>query len=256
MASWCARRFCANERFIIRRDADRWRSELIHSVGLDNILEVFFETQLLEDLRLLKDFKPASVSNWSFDENCLFCCLRREKVKEHVVALNKQIVESGGKPLLGKDPSNISRLEWQSEEFLNAVLHRKEYAPRIPDPHIPVVACGILQQMINKLASYYTSRNNCSQDSLQNNGKKEQSLLKTSCITSSTAVKIDSVASAQEKFVMVDQDAPLDLSLRKIKVEDFEQDGVLDLSTKKNFNKGHTSLRNSHVSPTTHLVKR
>ncbi|KAF4105382.1 uncharacterized protein wu:fc17b08 isoform X2 [Onychostoma macrolepis] len=255
MASWCTKRFCANERFIIRRDADRWRSELIHSVGLDNILEVFLETQVLEDIRLLKDCKPASVSNWSFDENCLFCCLRREKVKEHVVALNKQIVDSGGKPLLGKDPSNITRLEWQSEEFLNAVLHSKEYTPRIPDPHIPVVACGILQQMINELASHYTSRNNCSQDSLQSNGKKDQSLLKASCITSSTAVKIDSVASAQKKLIMVDQDAPLDLSLRKIKVEDFEQDGVLDLST-KNLNKGHTSLRNSHVGPATHLVKR
>ncbi|XP_026080608.1 uncharacterized protein LOC113057421 isoform X1 [Carassius auratus] len=255
MASWCAKRVCANERFIIRRDADRWRSELIHGVGLDNILEVFLETQVVEDLRLLKDCKPASVSNSSFDENCLFCCLRREKVKEHVVALNKQIVESGGKPLLGKDPSNISRLEWQSEEFLNAVLHRKEYTPRIPDPHIPVVACGFLQKMINELASCYTSRNNCSQDFLQNNGKKDQSLLKTSCITSSTAVKIDSVASVQKKLIMVDQDAPLDLSLRKIKVEDIEQDEVLDLST-KNLNKGHTSLRNTPVSPATHLVKR
>ncbi|XP_042592222.1 uncharacterized protein LOC109101042 isoform X2 [Cyprinus carpio] len=110
--------------------------------------------------------------------------------------------------------------------------------------------------MINELASHYTSRNNCSQDSLQNNGKKDQSLLKTSCITSSTAVKIDSVASAQKKVIMVDQDAPLDLSLRKIKEEDFEQDGVLDLSTKKNLSKDHTSLRNSHVSPATHLVKR
>ncbi|XP_043111048.1 uncharacterized protein wu:fc17b08 isoform X2 [Puntigrus tetrazona] len=110
--------------------------------------------------------------------------------------------------------------------------------------------------MINELASYYTSRNNCSQDSLQNNGKKDQSILKTSCVTSSTAVKTESVASAQKKFIMVDQDAPLDLSLRKIKVEDTEQDGVLDLSTKKNFNKGHTSLRNSQASPTTHLVKR
>lgn len=45
--------------------------------------------------------------------------------QEHVVALNKQIVESGGKPLLGKDPSHISRLERQAEEFLDAVLHRK-----------------------------------------------------------------------------------------------------------------------------------
>ncbi|KAI2657399.1 Ligand-dependent corepressor [Labeo rohita] len=176
--------------------------------------------------------------------------------KEHVVALNKQIVESGGKPLLGKDPSHISRLERQAEEFLDAVLHRKEYTPKIPDPHIPVVACGIVQQMINELASYYTSRKNSSQDALQNNGKKDQSLVKPSCVTSSPAVKIDSVASAQKKFIMVDQDAPLDLSLRKVKVEDFEQDGVLDLSTKKNLNKGHTSSRNSHVSPATNSVKR
>lgn len=98
-----------------------------------------------------------------------------------------------------------------------------EYTPKIPDPHIPVVACGIVQQMINELASYYTSRKNSSQDALQNNGKKDQSLVKPSCVTSSPAVKIDSVASAQKKFIMVDQDAPLDLSLRKVKVEDFEQ---------------------------------
>ncbi|XP_059374156.1 uncharacterized protein LOC132111012 [Carassius carassius] len=243
---------CSSERFVIVRDAESWRSELLHSVGLDSILGVFGKTQVLEDLRLLKDCKPASVSNWSFDENCLFCCLRREKVKEHVVALNKQIVESGGKPLLGKDPSNISRLEWQSEEFLDAVLHSKEYSPRIPDPHIPVVACGIVQQMINELASYYTSASDCFQDFLQNNEKKHQSLLKPSCHTSSTAVKIDS---CQKKLIM-DQDAPLDLSLRKVKVEDFEQDGVLDLSTKKNLNKTHTSSRSSDVSPATHLVKR
>ncbi|XP_026135068.1 uncharacterized protein LOC113113111 isoform X1 [Carassius auratus] len=242
---------CSSERFVIVRDAESWRSELLHSVGLDLILGVFGKTQVLEDLRLLKDCKPASVSNWSFDENCLFCCLRREKVKEHVVALNKQIVESGGKPLLGKDPSNISRLEWQSEEFLDAVLHSKEYSPRIPDPHIPVVACGIVQQMIKELASYYTSGSDCFQD-LQNNEKKHQRLLKPSCHTSSTAVKIDS---CQKKLIM-DQDAPLDLSLRKVKVEDFEQDGVLDLSTKKNINKSHTSLRSSDVSPATHLVKR
>ncbi|KAK2896301.1 hypothetical protein Q8A67_010789 [Cirrhinus molitorella] len=255
MASSCMKRFCTNEDFI-RREADSWGTELIRSVGLYNISEVFRKTPVLRDLGALKDCKPASVSNWSFDENCLFCCLRREKVKEHVVALTKQIVESGGKPLLGKDPSNISRLERQSEEFLDAVLHRKEYTPKIPDPHIPVVACGIVQRMINELTSYYTSRKKCSQDSLQNNGRKDQSPLKPSCVTSSPAVKVDSVASAQKKFIMVDQDAPLDLSLRKVKVEDIEQDGVLDLSTKKNLNKGHTSLRNSPVSPAIHLVKR
>ncbi|XP_073690785.1 ligand-dependent nuclear receptor corepressor-like protein [Garra rufa] len=124
MASSCTKRVCTNEEFI-RREADSWGSELIRSVGLYNISEVFRETQVLWDLGALKDCKPASVSNWSFDENCIYCCLRREKVKEHVVALTKQIVESGGKPLLGKDPSNISRLERQSEEFLDAVLHRK-----------------------------------------------------------------------------------------------------------------------------------
>ncbi|XP_051946289.1 uncharacterized protein LOC127618088 [Xyrauchen texanus] len=262
MASSGLNRLCTNEGFIIQQDADSWRSQLIHIVGLDNILEVFFGTQVLEELRLLKDCKPATVSNWSFDESCLFCCLRREKVKEHVVALIKQIVESGGKPLLGKDPSNISRLEWQSEEFLDAVLHRREYTPRIPDPHIPVVACNIVQQMINQLATYYTSRNNCSQDFLQNNGKMDQSLLKASCVTSTSVVETATTASPQSfvinKFIMVDQDAPLDLSL-KVKVENLEQDGVLDLSTKKYFNKGHaSSFSNSHghVSPVAHLVKR
>ncbi|XP_052007400.1 uncharacterized protein LOC127660944 isoform X2 [Xyrauchen texanus] len=238
MASWCT-----SESFIIQQDADCLRSKLIQCV----------------------DCKPASVSNWSFDESCLFCCLRRENVKKHVVALNKQIVESGGKPLLGKDPSNINRLEWQSEEFLHAVLHRKEYTPRIPDPHIPVVACEIVQQMINQLAKYYTSKNNCSQDFLQNNGKKDQSLLKSSCVTSSSVVNTAAAAAASSQnlvineFIMADQDAPLDLSLKKIKVENLEQDGVLDLSTKKDFNKGHaSSFRNSHghVSPAAPLVKR
>lgn len=27
------------------------------------------------------DLEPIAVSDWSFDENCLFCCLRRDKVK-------------------------------------------------------------------------------------------------------------------------------------------------------------------------------
>lgn len=27
------------------------------------------------------DLEPTTVSDWSFDENCVFCCLRRDKVK-------------------------------------------------------------------------------------------------------------------------------------------------------------------------------
>lgn len=51
-------------------------------------------------------------------------------------------MESGGKPLLGKDPSNICRLEWQSEEFLNAVFYRKgEYRPL--EPHTRVFSINI-----------------------------------------------------------------------------------------------------------------
>nr|XP_055026729.1 uncharacterized protein LOC129416452 isoform X1 [Misgurnus anguillicaudatus] len=255
MASSYMKRLYANDRFIIHQDTDCWTSELIHCVGLECILEVLHGTQVLEDLRLIKDCKPASVSNWSFDENCHFCCLRREKVKDHVVALNKQIVESGGKPLLGKDLSNISRLEWQSEEFLNAVLHRKEYTPRIPDPHIPVVACKIMQQMITRLTTFYTSKTNCSQDSLENDENKDQSLLKSISVMSTAAA---SQTLVNDKVIMTDQDGPLDLSMKKIKVENVEQDGVLDLSTKKNCNNGQTSLRNSyaHVSTAAHLVKR
>lgn len=96
-----------------------------------------------------------------------------------------------------------------------------------------MVACDIVQQMINELATYYTSQNkHCSQDSLQNNGKKDQSFLKTSCVTSTTAVNI---ASAQNKFIMVDQDAPLDLSVRKVKVEDIEQGAVKNYECIKSY---------------------
>ncbi|CAG14801.1 unnamed protein product, partial [Tetraodon nigroviridis] len=27
------------------------------------------------------DLEPPTVSDWSFDENCIFCCFRRDKVK-------------------------------------------------------------------------------------------------------------------------------------------------------------------------------
>ncbi|MCJ8749149.1 hypothetical protein PDJAM_G00172930, partial [Pangasius djambal] len=223
--------------------------------GVEKILELLLGTRILEDLSPFKDYKPASVSNWSFDENCLFCCLRREKVKEHVIALNNKIVESGGKPLLGKDLCNISRLEWQVEEFLNAVLHRKEYAPRIPDPHIPVVACDAMQQMINRLLVRYTSNN--SQDSPQHNGM-DQSLLKTHCSTSPIAVATPPAAASTQnpvlsKLLMEAQDAPLDLSVKKVRPEISEQvlDGVLDLSIKKSRNPDSMLIRSPHVNLTT-----
>jgi len=47
--------------------------------------------------------------------------------------------------------------------------------------------------------------------------------MKTSCVISPTVVNI---TSALNKFIMVDQDAPLDLSVKKVKVEDIEQGAV------------------------------
>ncbi|KAF4071524.1 hypothetical protein AMELA_G00274270 [Ameiurus melas] len=259
MASSCKRRICLNEKRGFRQDLDSWRSKLIDCVGVEKILELLLGTRILEDLSQFKDYKPPSVSNWSFDENCLFCCVRREKVKEHVIALNNKIVESGGKPLLGKDHCNLSRLEWQIEEFLNAVLHRKEYTPRIPDPHIPVVACDTMQQMINRLMVHYTSNNN-SQDSPHHNGM-DQSLLKTYSSTSPIAfAKPTAAASTQNpvlsKLLMDDQDAPLDLSVKKVRPEISDQDGALDLSIKKSCNPDSMLLRSPRVNLTTPVIKR
>ncbi|KAG9260085.1 hypothetical protein AMEX_G27748 [Astyanax mexicanus] len=261
MASARRRQLCASEKRGVRQDLDSWRSKLVQCVGIEKIRELLRNTRVFEDLRLFKDYKPASVSNWSFDEKCLFCCLRREKVKEHVVALTKKIVESGGKPLLGKDNSNIKWREGQVEEFLNAVLHRKEYTPRIPDPHIPVVACDTMQQMISQLAAHYTS-NADSQGSPQHNGIVDPSLLKARSITSPTiaATTATAAASAQNpvlsKLLMADQEAPLDLSVKRVKTEVVktevvEQDGVLDLSIRKHHNTDCTSPR----SPQTSLPK-
>ncbi|KAI2556797.1 ligand dependent nuclear receptor corepressor [Homo sapiens] len=49
--------------------------------GFESILEGLFGPALLKDLSLFKDCEPESISDWTFDENCLFCCLRRDKVK-------------------------------------------------------------------------------------------------------------------------------------------------------------------------------
>lgn len=42
------------------------------------------------------DCEPEEVSDWSFDENCLFCCLRRERVKVGVITT---IIPPSEKPL-------------------------------------------------------------------------------------------------------------------------------------------------------------
>ncbi|KAK3507353.1 hypothetical protein QTP70_014822 [Hemibagrus guttatus] len=256
MASSCKRRICTNEKRGFRQDLDSWRSKLIACVGVEKIVELL-ESRFLETLTQFKD----EMGN----DGMLICYhLNIEQFgvllnqQDHVIALNNKIVESGGKPLLGKDHCNINRLEWQVEEFLNAVLHRKEYTPRIPDPHIPVVACDTMQQMFDHLVLHHTSNN--SQDSPQHNGM-DQSLLKTHSSTSPIAIATSTpiaAASTQNpvlsKLLMEDQDAPLDLSVKKVRPEIHEQDCVLDLSIKKNQNPDSMLLRSpGNLTP---VVKR
>ncbi|KAJ8418126.1 hypothetical protein AAFF_G00138350 [Aldrovandia affinis] len=220
----------------------------------ESILEGLFGPGLVEDLTLFKDCEPKAVSDWSFDENCLFCCLRREKVKEHLTGLNDQVLEEGDRVLCKQEQSKINRLEKQAEEFLNAVLYRKAEIPSFSDPHIPLVAREIMQRMIRQFAAEYTSKTSSSQDSLQPNGTKDQSPPKAPSLAPAPA------ASAQNpvlsKLLMADQDSPLDLTVKKPEVEPSEQDGVLDLSTKKSHTTGSASLRNAHGCPATPIKGR
>ncbi|XP_074152061.1 ligand-dependent corepressor isoform X2 [Sminthopsis crassicaudata] len=209
----------------------------------ESILEGLFGPGLLKDLSLFKDCEPEGVSDWTFNENCLFCCLRREKVKEHLVDLDEPALGAGKEALLRKGQAKIIRFERQAEEFLNAVFFRKD-SPWVSDPNIPLVAREIMQRMIQQFAAEYTSKNSSTQDPSQPNSTKNQSLPKASpVITSPTAATTQNPVLS--KLLMADQDSPLDLTVRKSQSEPSEQDGVLDLSTKKSPCAGSTSLSHS-----------
>ncbi|XP_031434862.1 uncharacterized protein wu:fc17b08 isoform X4 [Clupea harengus] len=262
MASLCKRQQCMIERRGIRQDLDSWRYKLIQCVGFESILEGLFGSRLKDDLRLFKDCQPEGVSDWSFDENCLFCCLRREKVKEHLLGLNNDSLGSVARPLsFIKDQFNISNLEREAEEFLNAVLHRKDL-PSFSDPDIPVVAREIMQRMIRQFAAEYTSKTSAAQGAPQPNGASDQSLLTTHSHTPAPAPAPAPAATAPatltsarnpvlSQLLMAEQEAPLDLTVKKPDAIVCEQDGVLDLSTNKSRNKGAGSAR----APTAPLVK-
>ncbi|XP_048194513.1 ligand-dependent corepressor isoform X2 [Perognathus longimembris pacificus] len=126
MARVCRRQQCSVERRGFRQELDSWRHKLIHRVGFESILEGLFGPALLKDLSLLKDCEPENISNWTFDENCLFCCLRREKIKGHLVGLDEPASGAGQETLLKQEHTKIIRFERQAEEFLNAVFYRKD----------------------------------------------------------------------------------------------------------------------------------
>ncbi|CDQ84673.1 unnamed protein product [Oncorhynchus mykiss] len=257
MASLCKKQQCTIERRGFRQELDSWRHKLIHCVGFESILEGLFGSGLLEDLTLFKDCEPEGVSDWSFDENCLFCCLRRDKVKEHLVGLSNQGLESGAKPLLVKDQIKINRLEKQAEEFLSAVLYKKD-VPSFSDLHIPVVAREIMQRMIRQFAAEYTSKNSSSSQDIPSapspatQAHSDQSLppppsLPPAASLGGTATSsVPSQNPVLSKLLMADQDSPLDLTVKKLPPQPVEQDGVLDLSLKKGWARSSMS---SHHSP-------
>ncbi|XP_023676328.2 uncharacterized protein lcor isoform X2 [Paramormyrops kingsleyae] len=257
MASLCKRQQCTIERRGFRQELDSWRHKLIHCVGFESILEGLFGPGLIKDLTLFQDCEPEGVSDWSFDENCLFCCLRREKVKEHLVSLNSQLLLSGD--ICKQEQSKINRLEKQAEEFLNAVFYRKDI-PSFSDPHIPLVAREIMQRMIRQFAAEYTSKTSSSQDTPQPNGTKDQSLPKAPSPAAPAAPPASAAAASAQnpvlsKLLMADQDSPLDLTIKKPDPETLDQDGVLDLSTKRGHNTGGVSVKNSHGCSTAPVVK-
>ncbi|XP_075699139.1 ligand-dependent corepressor isoform X2 [Rhinoderma darwinii] len=225
----------------IRPSLHYWRA------GFETILEGLFGPALLNDLSLFKDCEPTGVCDWSFNENCLFCCLRREKVKEHLAGFHKPINEPGQENLK-QEQAKIIRLERQAEEFINAVFYKKD-SPRISDPNIPLVAREIMQRMIRQFAAEYTSKNSSTQDSSPPNSTKNQSLPKSPSGKSSPppATTQNPVLS---KLLMADQDSPLDLTVKKPQSEEpcEQADGVLDLSTKKSPCSGSP---NSSTSPST-----
>ncbi|XP_059425869.1 ligand-dependent corepressor isoform X2 [Carassius carassius] len=252
MASLCRRQQCTIERRGFRQELDSWRHKLIHCVGFESILEGLLGPGLVKDLTLFQDCEPEGVSDWSFNENCLFCCLRREKVKENLVGLNSQVLSEADS--FKQEQSNINKLEKQAEDFLNVVFYRKDL-PRFTEPHIPLVAREIMQRMIRQFAAEYTSKTSSTQDvpqpQSQPNGTKDQSLPKAPSLEpDASSPGTGAAASAQNpvlsKLLMADQDSPLDLTVRKPETEPREQDGVLDLSTKKNHSHGSVSMKSSH----------
>lgn len=264
MASQCKRQQCTLDRHGFRQELDSWRHKLIHCVGFESILEGLFSPELVEDLKLFKDFEPTAVSDWSFDENCLFCCLRRDKVKEHLIGLGIEGLEDTHRPLQVKDQTAISRLEKQAEEFLNAVLCRKD-VPNFSDPHIPVVAREILQRMIRQFAAEYTSKTSSPQESCSSSQPPPDQSLSTPPLLSGAPPSTSPAATLAgpahnpvlSKLLMADQDAPLDLTIKKPLAVPSDQDGVLDLSIKKNRSSSSSSLpvRSPCLSPATSTVK-
>uniref|UniRef100_A0A3Q2NRI2 Ligand-dependent corepressor-like n=1 Tax=Fundulus heteroclitus TaxID=8078 RepID=A0A3Q2NRI2_FUNHE len=185
-----------------------------------------------------------------FDENCQFCCLRRDKVKVRFFFLPS---------LFGMVPNRNVNISFSSIKIRFAVslawlmitsqrrtphTPKKQFffcvfsdVPNFSDPHIPVVAREILQRMISQFAAEYTSKTSSPQASRSHSPPHSDQML--------------------SQLLMAAQDAPLDLTIKKPAAEPHQQgNGVLDLSIKKNRNSSSSISANSLcLSPAVSTLK-
>ncbi|XP_032882013.1 ligand-dependent nuclear receptor corepressor-like protein isoform X4 [Amblyraja radiata] len=241
MASQCGSARCTAERRGFRRELDSWRYKLIHCVGFESILEGLYGTRLLRDLSLFDDCEPEEVTDWSMNENCSCCCIRREKVKEHISSVNAPPTLTSTEETLSQGQSHTEQLECQADKFLNAIFHKKDL-PQNCDRNIPLVAQEIMKRMIRQFAIEYISRSNRVPET------------QTGSADESVSVPDDPPANRTQNSFHQEQEGPLDLTVNKNQQKCFQQaDGVLDLSTKKNSLDSTLSTGSCLTSTTTKL---
>ncbi|XP_027632452.1 ligand-dependent nuclear receptor corepressor-like protein isoform X1 [Tupaia chinensis] len=143
------------------------------------------------------------------DEKCSFCNLQREAVSS-----------TPTEELSSQGQSNTDKIEYQAENYLNA-LFRKKDLPQNCDPNIPLVAQELMKKMIRQFAIEYISKSGKIQEN--RNGSIGPSLICKS-------VRMNQAENALQE----EQEGPLDLTVNRMQEQNTQQgDGVLDLSTKK-----------------------
>ncbi|XP_043550110.1 ligand-dependent nuclear receptor corepressor-like protein isoform X9 [Chiloscyllium plagiosum] len=242
MASQCGSPRCTAERRGFRRELDSWRYKLIHCVGFESILEGLYGPRLLRDLSLFDDCEPEEVTDWSMNENCSFCHIRREKVKDHISSVSVPTTLISTEESLSQGQSHTEQLECQADKFLNAIFHKKDL-PQNCDRNIPLVAQEIMKRMIRQFAIEYISRSNHAHEA------------QTGSTDESISISNDPPAKQTQNFHQ-EQEGPLDLTVNKSHQKSFQQDGVLDLSTKKNSINSTISTGSSPASTTIKLSGR
>uniref|UniRef100_S4RDV7 HTH psq-type domain-containing protein n=1 Tax=Petromyzon marinus TaxID=7757 RepID=S4RDV7_PETMA len=248
MASWCRSPRCSAERRGFRRELDSWRHKLIHCIGFESILEGLYGPGLLRDLSLFDDCEPEEVSDWIVDENCPFCCLRRDK---RVSACLCQEHLSSPSDLDGASDSTdtAEQLERETETFLHALFQRKD-PPRACNPAIPLVAREIMYRMIRQFAAEYAQRRDAA--AAEKDGCEIWNTRPRVLRRSLQRSQYDEEEEEEDKD---DEDGPLDLSLGKSTQDcKYDQAGVLDLSTKKSMDASKSPSAKASAAGTSRLA--